>query len=155
MPAPEVRDFEIITPKLSEMNSDELRMPNLGEVILTHGVEIEDDRQTKIGNLVLSGQSGPFIEPFTPWHYDMIHTQGHLTDMGRLLGKFVGIKGEFLSPSQIQSLSDELDKKAIEVELKLGDLLVMGGFRTGLPIVHTFQAKVVPRCSRFIPIQIR
>ncbi len=150
----EVGKFEIVTPILTVLGDEELRMPEPGEVLLAHGITIGEDRETKMGKLVLSPKPVMIEGPFTSWHYDMIHTQAHLTEEGELEIKLAGIKGELLTPKQVGELSEALDSVALKVDIFATDLLVFNGFRAGMPIAHSVLTKSASRRSHFFPIQI-
>ncbi len=149
------RNFEIVTPLVTELSVEQLRMPNPGEVILAHGVVMELGRRVILGRLELALESSAFVGSHTPWHYDSIHTQGHFTDLGELGVKLAGIRGALPDRNQVRNLIDELDEAAIDLNVAKGDLLVFGGNRSEVPILHDVQTKIEPRKSYFSVIQIK
>ncbi len=155
MPLPEARNFEIVTPLLTVLKKEDgLRLPNLGEVLLCQGLTLQEIQGARIGGLVVGRSANRFTGRLTPWHYDMIHTQGHFTDEGAVKSKLAGITGEVPSQKMIRNITEELDEKALVVDVTVRDLLIYGGARSEFAVAHHVEATAEPRGSHIIPIRI-
>lgn len=148
-------NFEIVTPIITNLAREELRMPIPGEVVLAQDISFEEILQCRIGNLAIMGRSGKFVGNYIGWHYDSIHTQGHFTDKGKVRVSFAGIAGHLPSRSEVRLITDELDEKAITIDVSSGDLLAFGGSRSQIPILHTVRALDEPRESYFLILQTK
>ena len=150
-----LKNYEIITPTRTEVTAGEFRMPEPGEVLVTHDVSMDNILQGRIGSLAIQNRSPRFAGSFTQWHYDYIHTQAHFTEAGRLRVWLAGIRGELPSRDVVRQIRSELTEAAEPFLIAPGDLLAFGGSRSEIPILHSLRAVEEPRSSYFLAIQIK
>ena len=148
---------ELVTPRITEVELDDLRRPQDDEVLFAHGASLADFTSDEFDSLPILRKYQTFYNrEVTAWHWDVMASTIHVTEYGSCTAKFVGIARtalRWLDRHTLLAMGDELEEHALRVEdVSSGDVLVFNGFSSDVVMIHQVETTQMPRRSHGFPI---
>lgn len=152
-------EFNIVTPRITEVAFADLTLPEDDQILLARGVTMDDLRYAQPAGLpYLPSRFQSFTREVSPWHWDGMYAAVHLTEVSSCRAQFAGLAKLALRSFKIHDHIEELNAASAEYETEPGDVLVfhgMHGTYDHTVMLHQFTAKHMPRRAYAFPIAIR